>query len=84
MTHFLSSSTESEALRIGDPFGLDSRFHGNDKGRYGNDKRNENNDRRIKHNNKESDGVSPLVFFILIFEMASSSKQAPRYSAVLK
>ena len=26
-----SSSTESEALRIGDPFGLDSRFHGNDK-----------------------------------------------------
>ena len=30
MTHLLSSSTESEALRIGDPFGLDSRFHGND------------------------------------------------------
>ena len=30
MTHPLSSSTESEALRIGDPFGLDSRFHGND------------------------------------------------------
>ena len=77
MTHPLSSSTESEALRIGDPFGLDSRFHGNGG-------RNENNDRRIKHNNKESDGVSPLVFFILIFEMASSSKQAPRYSAVLK
>jgi len=30
MTHPLSSSTESEALRIGDPFGLNSRFHGND------------------------------------------------------
>ena len=42
MTHSLSSSTESEALRIGDPsppviphlmrdlFRLDSRFHGND------------------------------------------------------
>jgi len=41
----LSSSTESEALRIGDPFGLDSRFHGNDgrgagktKRRHGNKK----------------------------------------------
>ena len=43
MTHSLSSSTESEALRIGDPappviphlmrdpVGLDSRFHGNDR-----------------------------------------------------
>ena len=51
MTHSLSSSTESEALRIGDPsppviphlmrdpFGLDSRLRGNDKGRYGNDGR---------------------------------------------
>ena len=77
MTHPLSSSTESEALRIGDPFGLDSRFHGNDG-------RNENNDRRIKHNNKESDGASPAVFFILLFEMASSLWQATRYSAVLK
>jgi len=32
MTHPVSSSTESEALRIGDPVGLDSRFHGNDRG----------------------------------------------------
>ena len=59
MTHPLSSSTESEALRIGDPFSLDSRFRGNDrrgagmtrvgagmtKRRYGNDGRNKNNDR---------------------------------------
>ena len=50
MTHSLSSSTESEALRIGDPsppviphlmrdpFGLDSRFHGNDGRGGGKDK----------------------------------------------
>jgi len=49
MTHPLSSSTESEALRIGDPFGLDSRLRGNDgrgagmtEGRCGNDGRDEN------------------------------------------
>jgi len=50
----LSSSTESEALRIGDPeiadwipvfTGMTREGCVNDKGRYGNDGRNENNDR---------------------------------------
>jgi len=48
MTHSLSSSTESEALRIGDPFGLDSRFHGNDGSGAGMTKRRHENDRKVK------------------------------------
>ena len=48
MTPPLSSSTESEALRIGDPFGLDSRFHGNDGSGAGMTKRRHENDRKVK------------------------------------
>ncbi|PIR28176.1 hypothetical protein CO101_02135 [Candidatus Berkelbacteria bacterium CG_4_9_14_3_um_filter_39_23] len=42
-----SSSTESKALRIGDPVGLDSRFRGNDK-------RNENDTPLVILNRKQS------------------------------